>query len=50
MTIWDKFTTNDNSKSYSYNHSYEMTEPYELTGGNSSFNVQECEVYEVQFS
>ena len=50
LTIWDKCTTNDNSKDYRYNNSYEMPEPFELTGGNSSFKVQECEVYEVKFS
>ena len=49
LTIWDKCTTNDNSKDYSYNSSYEMPEKYELTGGNRSFYVQELEVYQVSF-
>ena len=50
LTIWDKCTTNDNTRDYGYNHSYEMKEKYELTGGNKSFYVQECEVYQVLFN
>ena len=50
LTIWDKCTTTDNSKNYICNKSYEMKEKYELTGGNNSFYVKECEVYQVLFN
>ena len=50
LTIWDNCTTNNNSQDYNYNHSYDMSEQYELTGGSKKFNVQECEVYQVIFS
>ena len=49
LTIWDNFTTNNNSKDYGYNHSYSMDEKYELTGGKNSFYVKELEVYEIDF-
>ena len=49
LTIWDKFTSNDNSKDYGYNHTYNTTSNYELTGGSRSFYVEECEVYQVIF-
>ena len=49
LTIWDNFFTNDNSKSYRYNHSYDTTSNYELTGGANKFYVEECEVYQVIF-
>ena len=49
LTIWDKFTSNDNSKDYGYNHTYNTTSNYELTGGSKSFYVDECEVYQVIF-
>ncbi len=50
LTIWDKCTSNDNSKNYSYNHTYEMPEKHELTGGHGNFSVQDCEVYQVLFN
>ena len=50
LTIWDKCISNDNSKDYSYNHTYEMPEKHELTGGNGNFYVQDCEVYQVLFN
>ena len=49
MTIWDNFTTNNNSKDYRYNASYSMDEKYELTGGKNSFYVKELEVYGIDF-
>ena len=49
LTIWDSFTTNNNSKDYSYNNTYQMEGKYELTDGKNSFYVKELEVYEVEF-
>ena len=49
LTIWDNFTSNDNSFDYNYNHTYDTTQNYELTGGNKSFYVEELEVYQVIF-
>ena len=49
LTIWDNFTTNDNSKNYKYNFSYSMGEKYELTDGQNSFFVKELEVFEIDF-
>ena len=47
LTIWDKCQSKDNSDDYSFNHTYEMKDKYELTGGKNKFYVQECEVYQV---
>jgi len=49
LTIWDNCTSSDNSKDYSYNHTYDTTQNYELTGGSQSFYVEELEVYQVIF-
>ena len=49
LTIWDNFFSNDNSKDYSYGHTYETTSNYELTGGAKNFYVEECEVFQVIF-
>ena len=49
LTIWDNCTSNDNSQNYKYNHTYDTTQNYELTGGSNSFYVKELEVYEVIF-
>ena len=49
LTIWDKCTSNNNSKDYGNDHSYEIKN-YELTGGNSNFYVQDLEVYQVLFN
>ena len=49
LTIWDKCTSNDNSKDYRYGYSYNTTANYELTGGSKTFYVEECEVYQVIF-
>ena len=46
ISIYDKCTT-IKSKDYSSNHSYEMKEKYELTGGESSYYVQDLEVYQI---
>ena len=49
LTIWDNCTSNDNSFDYNYNHTYDTTQNYELTGGSKSFYVEELEVYQVIF-
>lgn len=49
LTIWDKFTSNNNSEDYKYNFSYNITSNYELTGGSNSFYVEKCEVYQIIF-
>ena len=49
LTIWDHCTTNDNSKDYGYNHTYNTTHKYELTGGINNFYVEELEVFQVVF-
>ena len=49
LTIWDNCTSSDNSKDYRYNHTYDTTQNYELTGGSQSFYVEELEVYQVIF-
>ena len=48
IPIIDKCSTNI-LKDYSWNHSYKMNEKFELTGGESSFYVQDLEVYQVIF-
>ena len=50
LTIWDKCTTNNNSKDYSYNNTYDTSQNYELTGGSNSFYVEELEVFQVIFN
>ena len=49
LIIWDNCTSNDNNRDYRYNHTYSTTSKYELTGGNQSFYVEECEVYKIIF-
>ena len=49
LTIWDQCTTNNNSKDYGYNHTYNTTHKYELTGGINNFYVEELEVFQVLF-
>ena len=49
LTVWDNFTTNDNSKDYICNFSYSMEEKYELTDGKNNFFVKELEVFEIDF-
>ena len=48
ITIWDQCCSNDNSKNYLNNYSYN-TSNYELTGGSKTFYVEELEVYQVIF-
>ena len=48
LTIWDQGCSNDNSKDYLNNYSYN-TSNYELTGGSKTFYVEELEVYQVIF-
>ena len=48
--IWDKCTTNNNSKDYrGIGYTYNTTENYELTEGKDNFYVSECEVYHIEF-
>ena len=49
LTIWDQCCSNDNSKDYRYNHTYDTSSKYELTGGDNKFYVEECEVFQVIF-
>ena len=37
LTIWDQCYSNDNSKNYSYGHTFDTTANYELTGGTNKF-------------